>query len=151
MRELLGLTYYRLGRWKLAARELEAFASLTSSTEQHPILADCFRALGRWSRVDELWEELREASPAADLVAEGRIVFAGSLADRGDIARAITVLDKARSRPRRPKSHHLRVTYALADLCERAGDIARARELFGWIAAHDPRFADAVERVNALM
>ena len=46
VRELLGLTYYRLGRWKAAAAELEAFRDLSGSTEQHPVLADCYRALG---------------------------------------------------------------------------------------------------------
>ncbi|MDQ6698118.1 MAG: hypothetical protein M3Z46_11750, partial [Actinomycetota bacterium] len=150
VRELLGLTYYRLGRWKLAIKELEAFASLTSSTEQHPILADSYRALGRWKRVDELWEELRAASPAADLVAEGRIVLAGSLADRGDVAGAIAVLEQAKTRSQRPKAHHLRVAYALADLRERAGDVAGARELFRWIASEDTDVADAAERARAL-
>jgi tetratricopeptide (TPR) repeat protein len=150
VRELLGLTYYRLSNWKLAIRELEAFATLTTSTEQHPILADCYRALGRWKRVDELWEELREASPAADLVAEGRIVAAGSLADRGELAKAIALLEKAKTRPRRPKPHHLRMAYALADLRERAGDVAGARDMFGWIGAQDPQFADAAERAAAL-
>ena len=42
-------------------------------------------ALRRRSRT--LWHELREASPSAELVAEGRIVFAGSLADRGELRR----------------------------------------------------------------
>src|SRR2546423_100675 len=36
LRELLGVTYYRLGRWSLAQKELEAYVALTSSTEQHP-------------------------------------------------------------------------------------------------------------------
>ena len=76
-----------MGQWNAAIKELEAFRSLTGSTEQHPVLADCYRAQKRWARVDELWEELRAASPSADLVAEGRIVVAGSLADRGRLAR----------------------------------------------------------------
>ena len=36
VRELLGLSFYRLGRWKEAVRELEAFRALVRSTEQHP-------------------------------------------------------------------------------------------------------------------
>ncbi len=148
VRELLGLTYYRLGRWKEAARELEAFAASTSSTEQHPVLADCYRALKRWSRVDELWEELRAASPAADLVAEGRIVVAGSLADRGQLGQAIELLRNAANPPKRVQAHHLRQAYALADLYERSGDVAKARELFRWVASSEPDFADAVERAS---
>jgi len=91
VRELLGLTYYRLGRWKLAVAELEAFRNLNGSTEQHPVLADCYRALGRHKKVAELWEEMRAASLSASLVAEGRIVYAGSLADQGRLEDAIAV------------------------------------------------------------
>lgn len=146
-RELYGLTLYRLGRWKQAAAELEAFEEQTGySTEQHPVLADCKRALGQHDEVRRLWEELREASPSGALVVEGRIVAAGSLADQGDLAGAIALLGKGFRFPRRPMEHHLRRAYALADLYDRAGDAPQARALFGRIAAADPDFLDAAER-----
>jgi tetratricopeptide (TPR) repeat protein len=150
VRELYGLTLYRLGKWKDAVRELEAFRTLTGSTEQHPVLADAYRALGRWSEVDELWEELRVASPSAELVAEGRIVAAGAYADQGDLQGAIKLLERARTWPKRPQEHHLRMAYALADLFERAGDVPRARDLFTRIRKVDPDFADVRQRVRAL-
>lgn len=150
VRELLGLTYYRLGRWKLAVTELEAFRDLSGSTEQHPVLADCYRALGRHAKVVELWEELKAASPSAALVAEGRIVVAGSLADQGKLQDAIAVLEASKPPTRRPQEHHLRVTYALADLYERAGDLPRARQLFGIVAAADPELGDVEARLRAL-
>ena len=84
-----GLTLYRLERWRQAAAELEAYRALTGSADQLPVLADCYRALRRYDRVDELWAELREASPSAALVTEGRIVAAGALADQGDLQGAI--------------------------------------------------------------
>ena len=148
--ELLGLTHYRMGQWNAAIKELEAFRSLTGSTDQHPVLADCYRALGRHAKVAELWEELRAASPSAALVAEGRIVAAGSLADQGRLDDAIRLLSAAKTPAKRPKDHHLRVTYALADLYERAGDIPRARQLFDQVAAHDPGMGDVTARVRAL-
>jgi tetratricopeptide (TPR) repeat protein len=150
VRELLGLTYYRLGRWKDAVRELEAFRQATGETDQHPVLADAYRALKRHREVEDLWEELRDASPAADLVTEGRIVMAGSMADRGDLAGAIALLEKSQRGIKRAQVHHLRQGYALADLYERAGDVARARELFRWVTAHEPEFADAAERASSL-
>jgi tetratricopeptide (TPR) repeat protein len=150
VRELLGLTYYRLGRWKDAVAELEAFRQLTGSAEQHPVLADSYRAQGRHREVEDLWEELREASPAADLVTEGRIVMAGSMADRGRLADAVALLERSHRAVRRVDVHHLRQAYALADLYERGGDAARARELFRWVADHEPDFADAAERAAAL-
>ena len=73
----MGLTLYRLGKWKEAIEHLESFRELAGSTEQHPVLADAHRALGNWADVDALWAELGEASPSAELVVEGRIVVAG--------------------------------------------------------------------------
>ncbi|UDY36237.1 tetratricopeptide repeat protein [Dermatobacter hominis] len=146
-RELYGLTLYRLGRWKDAARELDAFVELTGgSTEQHPVLADCRRALGQYGKVDELWEELRTTSPSGPLVNEGRIVAAGALADQGKLAEAIALLGKGFKLPRRPMEHHLRRAYALADLYERSGDVPQARTLFAQVARAEPEFLDAAER-----
>ena len=149
-RVLLGLTHYRMGQWKAAAQQLEAFRALSDSTEQHPVLADCYRALRRWDRVDALWLELRAASPDAAIVAEGRIVMAGSWADRGRLDDAIALLQRARRPSKRPQDHHLRTAYALADLYERAGDLVRARDLFAWIRHHAPDFADVSGRLRAL-
>lgn len=149
VRELYGLTLYQLERYRPAAVELEAFRELSGSVEQHPVLADCYRALGRHTDAEELWEELREASPSAELVAEGRIVAAGSLADRDRLADAIRLLEAA-PRGKKAREHHLRTAYALADLRERAGDVSRARELFAWIAGVDPDFADVRRRLSAL-
>lgn len=150
-RELYGLTLYRLGRYRDAAAELEQFRVLAGdSTEQHPVLADCYRALRRFKAVDELWDELREASPSASLVTEGRIVVAGSLADRGRLADAVRLLERGWRPPKRPAEHHLRRAYALGDLYERAGDLPRARATFGWIVGHDRELADSADRLVAL-
>lgn len=151
VRELYGLTLYRLGRWKEAARELDAFVELSGgSTEQHPVLADCRRALRQYGEVDRLWEELRESSPSGALVAEGRIVAAGALADRGDLAGAVRLLAKGFRFPKRPLEHHLRRAYALADLYERSGDVPQARALFGQLLRADPQFLDVADRVANL-
>ena len=148
--ELMGLTQYRLGHWVRALRELERFAELTGSVEQHPVLADCCRALKRWSRAEELWHELGEASPAPELIEEGRIVQAGTLADRGRVDDAIRFMERAPRVKGRPGVHHLRRWYMLADLYERAGDNARARRLFADIVRADPDFGDAAERAASI-
>lgn len=150
VRELYGLTLYRSGQWRAAARELEAFRQLTDSTEQHPVLADCYRALRQYAKVDELWQELGAASPGAELVTEGRIVAAGALADQGDAAGAVRLLAHGFQFPKKPREHHLRRAYALADAQERAGDVVRAREQFERIATVDPDFGDARRRARSL-
>lgn len=148
--ELWGLTSYRLGRWRRAANQLERFAELTGSVEQHPVRADCYRALRQWAKAEELWEELGAASPAPELIEEGRIVHAGTLADRGRLLDAIRVLEKAPRPPRRPAVHHLRRWYALADLYERSGELGRARRVFTDILEADPSFGDVPERLTNL-
>ena len=150
VQELFGLTLYRLGRWAAALRHLDAAHSLTGSFDQHPVMADCARALGRFRRVQDLWDELRQASPSAELTSEGRIVMAGAMADRGDVSGAIGLLEATRTTPRRPQIHHLRLWYALADLYERAGDIPRARELFRRVATVEPEAFDVTDRLSAL-
>jgi hypothetical protein len=150
VRELLGLSLYRLGNYRAAAKELDKYVALTASADQHPVLMDCERALGHHARVEELWKELAAVSPSSELVAEGRIVRAGDLADRGEIDKAIAVLSKRTSDVKRPREHHLRLWYALADLEERAGNTPRARELFRRIEQHDKTFADVPERLSAL-
>jgi tetratricopeptide (TPR) repeat protein len=150
VRELYGLTLYRLERWRAAVTELEAFRAITGSPDQDPVLADCYRALRRYDKVSELWDELRAASPSAPLVAEGRIVAAGALADQGQLGAAIELLQRPGPKPRLVREHHLRQWYALADLYERSGDVPRARRLFQDVAIARPGFADVEGRLRAL-
>jgi Flp pilus assembly protein TadD len=151
VRELLGLTLYRLGRWRDAMKELNAYFELSGSYDQYPVMADCQRALGRHREVERLWTELRQAGVSSDLLAEGRLVAAGSLADRGQFEAAIAMLGPSATRSvRRPEVRHVRQWYALADIYERAGEIPRARELFIKVVEADPQLSDAPERLAAL-
>ena len=149
--ELLGLCLYRLGHFQEAIRELRKFVAITGSVDQHPVIADCYRAVGNYSKMNLVFEELRKASPDADLLAEGRIVVAGALIEQGDPMGAIKLLEEsAGKRVSHPRPRHLRQWYVLADAHEQAGHIARARELFGLVASYDPQLADAAERYESL-
>lgn len=146
--ELLGLCAYRSGKWTQATRELETFASMTGSIEQHPVLADAYRAQRRYDKVEEIWKAIGAASPGPELLEEARIVYAGSLGDQGKLSQAIKTLEKAPQPPRRPKIPHLRRWYALADLYERAGDRSRAKRLFKQIDEASPNFGDVKQRIK---
>jgi tetratricopeptide (TPR) repeat protein len=150
VRELHGLTLYRLGRWRQAIRELEAFHALSGSVDQHPVLADSFRALGRHDEVTRRWDELRRAGAPVEVLVEGRIVAAGDLADQGRLEEAIRLLEAGPVKVRSPRAHHLRLWYALASLYERAGELPRARALLRRVAAADREFADVGARLRAL-
>ena len=150
VRELMGLAHYRIGNYAAAAKELEAYAELSGAVDQNPVLMDCYRAQRRWRKVEECWIDLAAVSPSAEVVAEGRIVQAGALADQGRIPEALALLRKRAESVKTPRDHHLRLWYALADLEERAGNIPRARVLFDQVRRTDPAFADVAERRAAL-
>ena len=150
IRELYGLTLYRLGRWREAARELRAFHDLTGSFDQHPVIADCERALGRDKAVMALWDALRQEGVDREVLVEGRLVVAGMMADHGDLEGAIALLGPGGKSLRHPDTCHLRQWYALADLFERAGDLPRARELFTRVASFSPEVFDTEDRLAAL-
>ena len=152
VRELAGLAAYRSGRWRDASRHLQAFAALSDSAEHLPVLMDCQRALHKPKKVAELWSELRQSSPDPDVLAEGRIVAAASLADTGDLNGAISMLATAGASKalRNPSDRHIRQWYLLADLYERAGDVPRAREYFERVLRADDQAYDVAERLRGL-
>jgi hypothetical protein len=148
--EVSGLASYRLGRWKQAAQSLELAKQLHGDPALMPVLADCYRALHRWHDVDAVWDEIKASSPPHDVMAEGRIVVASSLADRGDLKQAIAMMQSVAQPPKRVRDHHLRQWYVLADFYDRAGDTLAATRWFREVAAHDQGFADVSDRLRAL-
>jgi tetratricopeptide (TPR) repeat protein len=149
-RELYGLTLYRLGRWRQAAKELRAVSEATGSLDQYPVIADCERALGRLNRVHELWDAMRRDGVDKEVLVEGRLVMAGALADAGELDQAIEILLPAAGNKRHADVPTLRQWYALANFYELAGDLPRARELFARVAMQAPDLLDAPERLQAL-
>ncbi len=149
--EVAGLSMYRLGRWQDAADQLEIARGIKpAEVVNHPVLADCYRALRRYEKVTELWESMKLLSPPAALLAEGRIVAAGALADQGELQSAVRMMTHGTSDPHKVQEHHLREWYVLADLYDRAGDVASARRLFVKIQSSDAKFADVADRLNTL-
>ena len=149
--ELLGLTYYRLGSWKLALELLEASTATSGSLDQAPVMADCYRALQMHDRVAQLYEDVGRVSPSAEVMAEARIVYAGSMSDQKNYADAIALLSKFEDVKRRtPRLIDLRQWYVLADLYEKTGELEHARALFLKVAREDAGLYDVAERLADL-
>jgi len=148
--EVAGLAYYRLGEWRKAVAALEEAQRLHPTPEQLPIIADCYRALRRYAKVDEVWAEIKAMSPAPAVMAEGRIVAAGALADRGDLQGALKLLLRNADAPKKVRDYHLKQWYVIADLYDRSGDVVRARHFFKRIVNVDPRYADVGDRLATL-
>lgn len=150
IRELLGLAYYRTDAWQEAAKELSAFRRITGTSDQNPVLADCYRAMGKPERALELCNELDPRKVPAPVFAEGLIVAAGALADMGRADEAIAGLERADIRPEAVEEHHLRIWYVLGNLLESRGRYSQARAWFEALAAADPDLTDAPERARKL-
>jgi tetratricopeptide (TPR) repeat protein len=149
VRELLGLAYYRDGRFKEAARELSAFRRLTGSTEQNPVLADCYRAMNKPERALELCDEI-EASVPEPVRYEGAIVAAGALTEMDRTDEAIARIESLELNPPSAEEHHLRAWYVLGDLLERRGRFTLALNFFEAVSAADAESTDAPERARRL-
>ena len=109
VRELYGLTLYRAGSLEGGASELDAYHQLTgrsTSTRSSPTASGPWATTGR--RAD-----LGRAAPGLTRrrgLAEGRLVLAGSLADRGRLDDAIALLgpyETDRARPEGMAHAHL--------------------------------------------
>ena len=150
VQEVLGLASYRLGRYKQAVAALQQAQELHENPELLPVIADSYRAMRRWQAVERVWDQIKAASPSQDVMAEGRIVWANSIADQGDIAGAIDAMLEGAKAPKRVRDHHLRQWYVLGDLYDRLGDTINARRYFATIADHDADFVDVVDRLRSL-
>jgi tetratricopeptide (TPR) repeat protein len=148
--ELVGLANYRLGKYRQAVTALETAQELHADPALLPVIADCLRAQGRWAAVDRVWSEIKTASPGHEVMAEGRMVAAGALADQDDLRGALAVMEPATKRPKAVRDFHLRQWYVLADLYDRVGDPISARRWFNTILEFDPDFADVPTRLRSL-
>ena len=149
--EMAGLCAYRQAKWRTAVNELEATRVLDPSrTTVLPVLADAYRALRRWSKVNQIWTEIKDLSPHPSVLAEGRIVAAGALSDQGKLADAVRLFDSVLNVPKRVQDYHLRQWYMAADLHDRSGNIVEARRLFARVMQYDAEFVDVADRLSHL-
>ena len=149
MRELAGLAAYRAERWPIARTNLRAYFELTGDPEHLPLVMDCERASRKFTALAKTFEDVLASEPTAEVLAEARIVYASALADEAKFTEAIELLQKAGAAKtlRNPSFRHVRLWYALADIYDRAGDAAMAREMFARVVEADPAVPDRIPEV----
>lgn len=152
MRELTGLAAYRAERWAMAKVHLRAHFAISGDPEHLPLVMDADRANHRYRAVEKTFAELVEHTPTAEVLAEGRIVMAATLADQRRFDEAVELLGHAGAGKtlRNPAFRHVRLWYALADVYDRAGDTTAARELFARVVHAEPDAYDAAQRLREL-
>jgi hypothetical protein len=139
VRELIGLSAYRLRRWEQSLRELRTYRRLSGDTAHLPVEMDCLRALGRPEEVRKAWAELQDLGGHPATLKEGRVVYGSFLLDQGDSRTAWEV-----TRPRRitTNAHEedRRQWYVASRAAAALGDLETARQLKRAIESQDAGF-----------
>ena len=151
VRGVLGLAYYRAGRWKEAGRELSAFRRIHRDRGTEPgsrgLLPGDEEAGARGL---ELCDEIDPARVSEEVVFEGAIVAAGALTDMNRLDEAIERFESLDLRPGVAEPHHLRAWYVLGDLLERKARFTQAASGSRPWVLPDADLTDAPERARRL-
>ena len=150
IRELMGLSAYRLGRWDVALRELRTFRRLTGESTHMPVEMDVLRALDRPADVEEVWKAFRRIGGERDTEREARVVYGAHLLDVGKDREAWELTNPKRIGPS-PQESELRVWFVAARAAARLGDRRTARRLYEVIQTANPGFPglDELDRATA--
>ncbi len=139
IREVLGLSAYRVGDWQKSLRELRTYRRLSGETTHMPVEMDILRALERPEDVDATWAEFRKLGGGPAVKKEARVVYASHLIDQGDLGEAARVAGTPR-KTADPWPEDLRLWYVAARIAALGGDKVRARSLADDIVLADPSF-----------
>lgn len=139
IRELLGLTAYRMGKWEEALQELRAYRRIAGDTTHMPVEMDCLRALGRDRDIEKVWDLYAELGGMASTDCEMKVVYASHLLDRGAPRKAWAVANPGRLKGD-PREWDLRQWYVAARAAVALADLTTARQLAAAIEKHDLAF-----------
>jgi predicted Zn-dependent protease len=147
IRELIGLSAYRMGRWEQALRELRTFRRLTGDPSHLPVEMDVLRALERPEDVESAWKMMRDMRSDRETQDEARVVYGSFLLDQGENHKAWQITSP-RNLSAEPRESELRVWYVAARASARLGDLPTAHQLLDAIRGTDPGFPglDELER-----
>ncbi len=139
IREILGISAYRVGDWQKALRELRTYRRLSGETTHMPVEMDALRALERPDDVAAVWDEFRKLGGGPAVKKEARVVYASHLIDIGDLE---TAAELAGSPPKvaDPWPEDLRLWYVAARIAALQGDKLNARRFADNILLADPSF-----------
>ena len=149
VREAYAITSYLCADYAEALAELRAVRRMRGGDEFLPMMADCERALGKPEKALELLRGIPLTGLDPATRAELLIVMAGARADMGQVDAALVTLETPDLTGCPDGAARARMQFAYADLWERAGDHAKAREWFTSAVKSDPEdVIGAAERLG---
>ena len=149
VRELLGLSAYRLEKWGEALAELRAYRRIAGDTSYMPAEMDSLRALGRDADVEKTWKKFGELGGSRPAEAEARVVYGAFLLDRGRPAEAWAVTRTSRL-PLNAPHYELRRWFIAARAALEIGDTEAAGQLAGAVHRADPRMEGLDELMSLI-
>ena len=149
VRELLGLSAYRLERWDEALAEMRAYRRMAGDTSYMPAEMDCLRALGRGADVEKTWTRFGELGGDRPAAAEARVVYGAFLLDEDRPAEAWAVTRPSRLPPGAPP-YELRRWFIAARAALEIGDAEAAGKLAGAVYRADPAMAGLDELMSRI-
>ena len=140
VREMLGLSAYRVEKWEEALAELRAYRRMAGDTSYMPAEMDILRALGRDVDVEKTWLRFKELGGNRPAEAEAKVVYGAFLLDRGRPGEALAVTRPARI-PRDAPPYELRKWFIAARAALEVGDAEAAGKLAAAVRRGDPDMA----------
>lgn len=138
VREVLGVTAYGVGNYSLALSELQAAKRISGQIQLLPLIADCYRALGKPEKAVEILQSKEAGKLAVEEYCELLLVVAGARKDAGNLDAAMDLVNNKVMTSGKPEESALRLRYFYANCALEKNDKALATEWFKKCLALDP-------------
>lgn len=138
VREVVGVTAYGVEDWSLALSELQAAKRISGQIQLLPLIADCYRALGKPEKTIEILESKESGKLSVEEYCELLLVAAGARKDQGNIDAAMSLLKNKVMTSGNPVFSAARLRFYFADLAAIKGDKKLALEWFKRCYELDP-------------
>lgn len=143
VREVVGVTAYAVGEYAVALSELQAAKRISGQVDLLPMMADCYRALGKPDKAVEILQSKEASKLLVDEYSELVLVAAGARKDQGNLAAAMALVKNNVMIKGKPEFCALRLRFFYAETALATGDKAVAKEWFAKCLELDP--ADELE------
>lgn len=138
VREVVGVTAYGIGNWSLALSELQAAKRISGQIQLLPLIADCYRALGKPEKAIEILESKEAGKLMVEEYCELLLVAAGARKDQGNVEAAMSLVKNKVMISGNPAFSAARLRFFYAELALDKSDKTTALEWFKRCYELDP-------------
>ena len=128
VREIVGITAYRVGDYTMALRELLTHRRMTASNDQLPLIVDSERGLGRPAKGLEIGRSVDRNSLAPQVRVELSIAMSGARLDLAQNDLALAELEIKELNPAKVFDYSAPLFWAYADTLEVLGRTTEAKK-----------------------